>query len=211
MGMKTFLFLSSRPQVGKTTVIINTGTALQRSGFRVLLINLKKDDIFRNWLNLPEPPPGHSMIGATHLGPDAVAGTHLPSSDLGANYDYMLIEDDFIGAPLRTRSLKTDAVCCCFETGQENLNDLTALAEELALHNLDVNLYIPCKTLPGEWEATSSLLMALAEHIGWEKIADPLPYCEAIHDLPLLHSSLWDLPSQYRNRQEAFSSLLHHI
>ena len=209
--MKTLIFLSSRPQVGKTTVIINIGTALQRSGFRVLLVNLKEDDIFHSWLKLPEHPPGHSMILPTHLGPDAVIGIHLPSGDLETNYDYMLIEDDFTGASLRTSSLKTDVVCYCFETDQDTLNDLTSLTEKLALHHLGVNLFIPCKTLPGEWEVTSSLLMDLAEHIGWEKIADPLPYCEAIHDLPLLHSSLWDLPSQYRNRQEAFRSLLQHI
>lgn len=209
--MKIVLILSPQPGAGKTTVIINLGIALQRTGSNILLVNLRKDDIFNGWLKLPAPTPGTSSIYTTHLGPDALVGTGLPTHDLMADYDYIFIEANYTDPSQLSEPWKTDMVCCCFQTIQDSLNELVTLQKHLTADYINVDLFIPCQTPPGEWELTSAILMDLSEHMGWEKIADPLPYCEAIHDLPSLHSSLWDLPSQYRNRQEAFRSLLHHI
>jgi hypothetical protein len=209
--VNTVLFVSPLPGAGKTTVIINLGTALQQTGAKILWVNWKKDIIFNNWLMLPAPTPGTSIIYTTHLGPDALVGPVLPPHDFLADYHYILIEANYIDLAQLSTLLKIDMVCCCFQTIQNSPNELTTLQKNLTADYKNVDLFIPCQTPPGEWELTSSVLMNLSEHLGWEKIADPLPYCEAIHDLPSLHASLWDLPSQYRNRQEAFRSLLQHI
>lgn len=205
--MSTLVFLSPRPGAGKTTVMINLGVALQQAGAKVLLINLHSDQLFANWVDLW----AHERITPTHLGPDALMVSEPPAQLPADDYDYILLEaPDRILPQLSRTPVLFDMVCCCFHAGRDEWGDGIEL--QAKMHALaDSCLYIPCQTKTGEWEATSARLISLADQVGWENIADPLPHCEAIHDLPLLQSHLWSLPVHYRNRQQAFQSLLHLI
>lgn len=206
--MQIVILLSPQPETGKTTAMINVATGLIRQGRSVLLGNLKEDLIFRTWLELPSTGPG---IFSSHLGADILlAPGERPFHD--GNWDYLFLEmDPDLLSRQPTFAIRTSRVWCCIKAGQEppaNVIELDQAVRSQTGHEQGIDLIVPGLGQAGEWESNSRQLLALADYFGEEKIADLLPHCEAIHDLPQLKSTVWNLPDRYRNRKEAFHSLV---
>ena len=69
-----------------------------------------------------------------------------------------------------------------------------------------MDLIISNKINTKEWEHNSQQLFALGDYFGYETLADPIPHCERIHDLPLTGWTVWDL--QQENLKSAFTRLV---
>lgn len=208
--MQTIILLSTQPCTGKTTALINVATGLIRQGQRVLLGNLKKDPVFRTWLALPSTGTG---VFPSRLGADILlAPGEWCSQD--NNWDYLFLEMDRDLSRWSSFISRADQLWCCIEAGKEAPRAIVELDQAVRFLTggaQGIDLIIPGLGKAGEWESNSRQLLALADYFGAEKIADLLPHCEAIHDLPQLKSVIWDLPDRYRNRKDAFHNLLNHL
>ena len=99
------------------------------------------------------------------------------------------------------------AVC----TDLEHLDELglsRTLQQKLGVEDdaRPVDLIISNKINTKEWEHNSQQLFALGDYFGYETLADPIPHCERIHDLPLTGWTVWDL--QQENLKSAFTRLV---
>jgi hypothetical protein len=125
------------------------------------------------------------------------------------DYDYLLLhpatEED-----CRLFMTMADTVLVCTDLSQANeLEELQAI--ELFLQNSlgkakNINLIIPNKINTKEWDHNSQQLFALVDYFGAARIADPIPYCERIHDLPWQGTTVWQLSQQ--NLHDAFGRLV---
>lgn len=206
--MQIVILLSPQPETGKTTAMINVATGLIRQGRSVLLGNLKEDPVFRTWLELPSTGPG---IFSSHLGADILlTPEEWICHDYKCNYLFLEMDPDLLSRQPSFAPCAT-IIWCCIKAGQEspaNIIELDQAVRSRPGHTPGIDLIVPGLGQAGEWESNSRQLLALADYFGEEKIADLLPHCEAIHDLPQLKSTVWNLPDRYRNRKEAFHSLV---
>lgn len=225
--LKTISIVSTHPGSGQTTITINLASGLVRNGFRVLIGSLNCNDKLGRWLGI-DSGQYNSMnfkksitngILTSQIGIDWLimnssiedsSGTTIFLPDLkGLDYDFLLL----------LPASKSD--CCRLDELSDYLivcTDLSHSNEVDAIISLENDLYNPAK--PGnsismlvlnkintkEWEHNSQQLFALADYFGYERIADPIPHCERIHDLPLDGRTVWELSQQ--NIKDAFMSLV---
>lgn len=215
--MLTIAVLSSSPGCGKTTILINLGIGLQHKGFRVLLATGQADTIMLPWLN----PIVHKVVGpgatleTTSLNVDLLIKHDSPPStayliDLQNHYDYLLIDAGSYQAEVCPEVLSSDIIMVCIETGIKNnlIYDLERQLRHQSQGLRGIDIIVPSKARAGEWERNAEHLMTLIEYFGENKVADFIPFCEAIHDLPQEKKSVWDLPQQYSNRKQTFNHLV---
>ncbi|WP_157049017.1 ParA family protein [Syntrophomonas palmitatica] len=211
--MKKIAFISPGPGTGKTTAMINIGAGLHLQGKRVLLSPHMDDALFDSWLfdsasNYESTVYYHDKIGVSVMG-DYRLG--IPNQE--KDYDYHLTEFGNNEVELAEISTFT-IIVCCVKAGNINRDNLIVMEQnlrKLSVGQRGIDLIIPGMAHAGEWENNSRQLFRLADMFGEDRIADFIPYCEAIHDLPLLKQHVWMLPDHYRNRKEAFKRLLDRI
>lgn len=215
--MLTIAVLSSSPGCGRTTIMINLGVGLQRKGYRVLLATGQNDTIIRPWLN----PTGQkeffpeAFIETTPLNVDLMIkpGSALSSAylnDLKDHYDYLLIDPGACQSDLCPEVLVSDIIISCVEAGinDQHIYDIEKQLRNLSQDARGIDIIVPAKARVGEWAGNVEQLMTLVEYFGEDKVADFIPFCEAIHDLPKEKKSVWDLPQKYSNRKQAFDRLV---
>jgi hypothetical protein len=56
-----------------------------------------------------------------------------------------------------------------------------------------------------EWRNNTESFSLLADYFGYERISDPIPHCERIHDLPVDGRTVWELAQ--KNLHDAFMRL----
>lgn len=220
--LKILSIVSIHPGSGQTTIAINLASGLVRNGYRVLLIvNMNSNDKPGKWLGIDRDQHGSpdNQILTSRMGVDLL-NMNSCSEDTGAknvlaarlkglDYDYVL----FLPA-YQSDSCLLNGICdyliACTDLSHSNtvaeiislendFNDLTQPANRISLLVLN-------KINTKEWEHNSQQLFALDDYLGYERIADPIPYCERIHDLPLDGRTVWELSQQ--NLKDAFASLL---
>ena len=212
--MLSIAIVSPGPGCGKTTTLVNLAVGLRRRGWRVLIAASENNELLRKWI-VPESYETSSIMHIT------LSVVKFDLLGLGENqdliidtwqddYDYLLIDAGDNVDNLCHEAEKAEQVIACVQVGDEGegislLNTLLATARGVT-HGID--LVVPGKVDPGEWEKTSQHLEELAEEFGEERVADMIPFCEAIHDLPSLKICVWDLPREYSNRKQAFNSLV---
>lgn len=211
--MTPLLLLSPSPRAGVCTVSVNLAAGLTKAGNDVLLISLEDDQRLEQWLESVANASG-SLLDR-HPG---LKWLRLEKADYRLHdterADYLLI---MAGNMERTQAVLREIparTVCVMDGTEHNSLDIMGLDERLrrlAPASRGIDLLVPNKVQPGEWEESSRLLLNLGEQLGWDKVADPLPYCEAIHDLPLEGKTVWELPAQYSNRQAAFQSLVEQV
>ncbi|MEQ8201734.1 MAG: ParA family protein [Syntrophomonadaceae bacterium] len=223
--MKVMTIINSHAGSGQTTVTVNLATGLLARGRRVLIVDVGGNEKLRAWLGVVAPLTGISdsdsgdLITSTRLGVDllSLGGCEAgqPTADTftsfieGAAYEYVLV------LPASLESLKPLtgfpsklAVCTDLEHPDE-LGQILALQQSLSggIDDLrPIDLIIPNKINTKEWDHNSQQLFALGDHFGYEVLADPIPHCERIHDLPLTGRTAWEL--QQENLKSAFARLV---
>lgn len=208
--MKIITILSSTPGCGKTTMAVNLASGLARQSYTVLLIGLEDDSLLHQWTEIASTDflkPEKSCFDVDIL------FNQFGQLDLGEHpgYDYIIID---AGSPNKTWESvlrNTGLIIGCIEAGTGDVSLLANLDNYiLDLTNQDkrIDLVVPYKARTAEWDNNFKQFSELAEYFGESRVADMIPFCEAIHDLPQEKKSVWDLPPQYSNRQRAFKQLL---
>lgn len=214
--MLKLALISTHPGTGKTTIAVNLAAALARNGKRCLLVETDPGSPIFPWLSLNPPGVGdHKYAISTHIEGVEIYGPASPEEirdklEVFNQFDYTFLEAHS-AADINLMARFADHCIAVTDLGGENevrlLMDLDQQVKAASKKN-SISLIVLTKIVPGEWEQSSAALFALAEYFEPEKIADPIPRCQAIADLPLTGLTVWDLPDEYRNRKDAFARLL---
>lgn len=211
--MVNIVLLAPRPGAGVNTIALNLGIGLSHFKNKVLLTSNYAS--LADWLggsgnkesSLLQRNPAFSWRSLS----DNNASV---SQDIASGMDYCLYvppHKDWLAGFLNKYPA---LVLSVIDGNQANLPEIMALnlyLKEIRPDGRGMDLVVPNKVKPGEWSENSRLIFDLAEDLGWDKIADPIPHCEALHDLPREHMSVWELPPQYKNRRAAFQSLVDRV
>ena len=212
--MKNILLISARPGAGVMTISVNLATGLARCGSQVLISSFPSNPTFTTWLQGSQNGANGLLERYANLKlvewPEFLEG----ESDLEKSYDYWL---GICGGDLEKAARwkgKEVQVFCIFdavENSSEEVITIERKLRQLSEELIGIDLLVPNKVHPGEWKKSSGLILDLSNQLGWEKVADPIPFCEAIHDLPKERKSVWELPDYYNNRKQAFQRLLERV
>jgi cellulose biosynthesis protein BcsQ len=211
--MKVVTVLSTMPGTGKTTIAVNLAAGLSQQGNKILLFSPLNDLITAGWLQListsttVQKTLSRFAFDILLTDDDLDLSPYLSSKD----YDYLLIDTNNKFSSNKPAIINSDLLLCCIQAGKEDLSKIKELEENI--HSITggkqgIDIIIPCKARTSEWNNNTRQFMELAEQFGEKRLADMLPFCEAIHDLPQEKKSVWDLPSYYSNRKAAFRQLL---
>ncbi len=204
--MRELIILAPKPGGGVHTIAVNIAIGLSRLNLHVQLSS--RCEGLTEWLvnkgsrnsSLLERNPGFIWN----------PNTSFTYHDFQEKLDYLLLTPSSRDDLKESLATKDALVLCVVDMNTDDLDSIAAVS--LALTDIDplreIDLFIPNKVKPGEWEKSSAMVFELAEKYGWEKIADSIPYCEAIHDLRKEKQSVWELPDNYNNRKTAFQSLV---
>lgn len=212
--MKNILLISARPGAGVMTIAVNLATGLARCGSQVLISSFQSNPTFTTWLQGSRESANGLLECYANLKlvewPEFLAG----ESNLEKSYDYWL---GICGGDLEKIARwkgKELQVLCIFDAVKDASEEIITIERkmrQLSRELIGIDLLVPNKVHPGEWKKSSDLILDLSNQLGWEKVADPIPFCEAIHDLPKERKSVWELPDYYNNRKQAFQSLLERV
>lgn len=218
--MLTLAVLSPIPGSGKTVVLVNLAVGLQRKGYRVLLVADRTDMIIRPWLK----PITKKNISPRAFAEKTSLGTDLfikPDSSSYSSclsvfqdvYDYLLVDAGSDQTSVCADIIAADIILACVEAGAKDnqVFELDKQIRQLSQGARGIDIIVPSKARAGEWESNVGHLMELTDNFGEEKIADFIPFCEAIHDLPREKKAVWDLPGHYSNRKQAFDRLVNKV
>ncbi|MEQ8236412.1 MAG: ParA family protein [Syntrophomonadaceae bacterium] len=228
--MKTIAVVSAHPGSGQTTIVVNLASGLVRKGGHVLIVDPSNNQKLRRWLGLqPKADQGSASTGAASIGESNIEHSQLgidlmsfscnPAGrsenvdnqlalDIGA-YEYILLHPSNKG-DVDILSRIPAALLVCTDLKHDNeLEELKGVElcwQESGGRTDSINLIVPNKINTKEWEHNTEQLFAMADYFGFEKIADPIPHCERVHDLPLDGRTVWDLSQE--NLREAFLRLV---
>jgi len=228
--MKMISVVSSHPGSGQTTIVVNLASGLARKGRHVLIADIGDNQKLRRWLSLQPQQVLDSItanlgsrvelnIEKSGLGMDLMTLRHVngkymdPVAQLlaleTAQYDFVLIHPGTIeSTEILPRTPAALLVCTDLKLGNEveTLKNLEQCWQESGGPADPVTLIVPNKINTKEWEHNTEQLFAIADHFGFSKIADPIPHCERVHELPLDGRTVWDLSQE--NLREAFQRLV---
>lgn len=209
--MKNLLLMSLHPGAGVNTIAANLAIGLARLDYHVLLGSTQPYSTLADWLEGSQ----HTRPGLLLNYPRLIWAKQVAASEITTRttepYDYSLYIIAKNEVVIETWIDDASRVVCVVNVEEDNTMGVIALDQEIRQQSGNVrgvDLVVLNKVLPGEWEKSSGMMLDLGQHLGWEKVADPIPFCEAIHDLPRQNQSVWELPSQYSNRKEAFQRLV---
>ncbi len=225
--MKTIVMISSHPGAGQTTLAVNLASGLAQKGYRVLIGASGDNQKLYNYLGIEADPAllcpaqdtQNNRIRTSRLGidwldlvtkPDEAAETaSILVITENTDYDYLLFIPtsrtycDLLGKLSEHLLVCTDFRC---DKEVEELIALEKYLQALSGKSKAISLIIPNKINSKEWAHNSQQLFALADFFEIDRIADPIPACERIHDLPQQGHTIWQLDRQ--NLQEAFRRLV---
>lgn len=215
---RIILVLSAHPGAGQTTITVNLASALVRQGHRVLIAEKGKNKKMRAWLGLEKATDNQTAspyqivagIVPTRIGTDFWVMEDADSIPtlFPADYEYVFLLPD---GSSRCENLlpKCDRIMvCCSLDEKEAAARVIALDQclsDLTRNPKPINLVVMNKINTKEWHNNLECFSLLADYFGEERIADPLPYCERIHDLPLDGRTVWELSQE--NLRDAFMRL----
>lgn len=223
--MKRIFVTANYPDSGISTILVNLACGLFKQGMRILIADGSENGKLAEWLGVygddqvsrySDGVQWEGVIAHSRLGIDYIRIDSQPienSSSLAwwkeSAYDFIFTNSQKL---LSNQALacNIDAVLVCTDlTHGDEVEQLQRLEQHLLTltgkSNL-IKLIIPNKINTKEWEHNSRYLFAIAEHYGFEAIADPIPHCERIHDLPMQGYTVWNL--KQKNLQEAFNGLV---
>ncbi len=223
--MKAITIINSHPGSGQTTVTVNLATGLRARGHRVLIVDWGKNEKLSQWMGVVPPsmsmadPNSCDLITSTRLGVDLwsldcdeggldVEGALISLSE-GTNYEYILIHPASIENVKQLNDLPFKLAVCTDLEHPTELALIQTLQQSLGGANDEprsIDLIISNKINTKEWDHNSQQLFALGDYFGYETLADPIPHCERIHDLPLTGRTAWELPQE--NLKSAFTRLV---
>ena len=208
--MKKIVVVASHPGAGQTTLAVNLGSGLANKGHRILIAAGEENYKLYDYLGVSR----QDDIQTSSLGVDIISfaqGIYMYDVD-PEEYEFVFL----IPGNKKEWGLIIDRydhllVCIDF-TGETEIKELITLEKEiqdLSAEQKRISLIVPNKMNSKEWEHNSQELFTLADYFGADKIADPIPACERVHDLPGLKKTVWQINRQ--NLQNAFDRLIEKV
>jgi len=225
--MKTIAMISSHPGAGQTTLAVNLTSGLVQKGYRVLIGASGDNHKLYNYLGIeaepallrPSQDTQNNRIQASRLGIDWLDLAPKPDKPAepasvfaimeNTDYDYLFfIPTSRTDCDLLSKLSEHLLICIDFRSDKEveNLIALEKYLQALSGKSKVISLIIPNKINSKEWAHNSRQLFALTDFFEIDRIADPIPACERVHDLPQQGHTVWQLDRQ--NLQEAFRRLV---
>jgi cellulose biosynthesis protein BcsQ len=223
--MKRIIVTANYPDSGITTILVNLACGLFKQGMRILIADESENGKLAEWLGVygDDQESKYSagvqwegIIASSRLGIDYIRiNSQLIDNSYSlawwqeSAYDFTFTNSQNLLAN-QALACNVEAVLVCTDLSHgDEVEELQRLEHHLLTvtgkSNL-IKLIIPNKINTKEWEHNSGYLFAIAEHYGFEAIADPIPHCERIHDLSMQGYTVWDL--KQKNLQEAFNRLV---
>ena len=212
--MKKILIVSSNPGAGQTTLTVNLGSGLAGKGYRVMIAAAAGNRKLHDYLaNLHR----EGSEERERAGSKISLALSLESSDLKlgmpiegeAAMDYILMTPEQQSECEAIIGTCDHVLVCIDFSGDDEIKKLIKWEQESSgwpVENPGISLIVPNKMNSKEWEHNSKELFALTDYFGIERIADPIPACERVHDLFRLGKTVWQIDRQ--NLQDAFDRLL---
>jgi cellulose biosynthesis protein BcsQ len=221
--LKIITIVSVRPGAGQTSITVNLASGLARQKYRVLIIGMGKNNKLYNWLGVK--PQGIAVPSNKH-----VLGKPILTSRINADLLAQPVDKADIVKILKKKDLDyhylfllpaskedcsllgglSDHLVACTNLSQpaelEDLKALDNLWHNRAGKTRSISLLVLNKINTREWEHNQHKIDALTSYFGYEIIADPIHYCERIHDLPSAGRTIWELSQQ--NLQRAYMKLV---
>jgi cellulose biosynthesis protein BcsQ len=225
--VKTMAIISGHPGAGQTTLAVNLASGLVQKGYRVLIGTLGENHKLYYYLGIDAKQESaldsrdtqNHLIQSSRLGMDLLV--FMPGPDKSANspmllpimgntdYDYLLLIPATKADCSQLGNLFEHLLICMDFSCAKEVEELIALEkylQGLSENPKAISLIIPNKMNSKEWAHNSQQLFALADYFETERIADPIPFCERIHDLPQQGRTVWQLSQQ--NLRDAFHRLM---
>lgn len=223
--MKKIAIVSSHPGAGQTTLVVNLAGGLAQKGYQVLIGAIGNHHKLYNYLGI-EPEQDNSQDTQNSPALTSLMGVDwlsvTPSLDESSepnilltmimgnkNYDYLLLIPAS-KAEFRMLGNQFEHLLVCIDfCSVKKVDELIALEKYLlSSHGKSkaISLIIPNKMNSKEWAHNSQQLFTLADYFGTKRIADPIPACQRLHDLPQQGRTVWQLDQQ--NLQDAFRRLV---
>ncbi|MGI6453273.1 MAG: hypothetical protein ACOX0E_07425 [Syntrophomonadaceae bacterium] len=216
--MRAISLISAHPQAGKTTLAVNLASGCSLKGLRAALATPAINGFLFNWLGINPPAIGQISNLPSPFGFDIMTYDYQKDPyefiKLINFYDLIFFDTANTFDSQKFAISCSDLVLLCTQLAPEEVPSIVRLNNKLLkvfLQNKSIDLIVPNRINTREWAENTQHLMSLAHILGPDKIADMIPACAAIHDLPLEKESVWNLPSRYQNRKDAFSHLLQAI
>jgi cellulose biosynthesis protein BcsQ len=222
--MKAITLVSTFPGCGQTTIAVNLAAALAEQGKQVLIVSLGDNEKLIRWLDINEGKGEgldfvksdmiyHSRRGADLLvlnSSDDISSGSVSSDLKHLDYDFLfLLPASEKDCPF-VNNLSDYVLVCTDLSHSDEVEAIISLSQLFSdSQKSSLSLIVPNKINTKEWEHNSEQLFALADYFGYEKIADPIPFCERVHDLPLTGKTVWEINRE--NLKDAFNSLVEKV
>lgn len=220
--MKKLMIISNHPGSGQTTIAVNLASGLTRQGYKVLIAVMNHQEKLYHWLGIKPAEDNEANSPKNTTIPLRASAMEIDLLEIKAekdrsigkegfeelDYDYVLLLPANEAEGHLFKELSDHVIACTDLSHPNETADLISLEERLygsPGHTNHLSLLVLNKINTKEWEHNSQHFLALADYFGYEKIADPIPHCERIHDLPLDRRTIWELSQQ--NLKEAFNRL----
>ena len=208
--MKELVLISPKPGAGVNTIAVNLAVGLARLNYRVLIDSMCEQ--ITRWLTAS----GSSQSALLDRNPGLIFNKQSKGPGNGSlntqQADYLICLPRLKEEIVEIRQQRSCLIMGIIDR-PEYLKELISLNQYLQSiqdKSKGIDIIVPNKIKPGDWDSIR-FVDNLAKVFGYNKIADSIPFCEAIHDLPDENKSVWDLPRQYSNRQAAFQSLVEKV
>jgi cellulose biosynthesis protein BcsQ len=230
--MKTIVILSTHEKAAKTTLAINLGAAWQQQDKKVILYSIPYNPKLEEWLLIDQAAktskhkkPDELPIINSSMGIDYIDRPFERVADLrtkqlaiqealiNLKYDYFIIISAISPIELEIARQADLIIATSYLDNADEVEEIMALDKTLKHNNTDlihgIDLMVPIKVDPAEWNKNSQRLLALGDYLGYENMANMIPACERIHDLSKDGKTVWDLSQN--NIKNAFRELLKQI
>ncbi len=197
--MRILALASTHAGSGQITVLVNLASGLVRQGQRVIIGQLGPSERLYKWLGVTPGLPLSlrsdtaredlkNHISTSSLGMDfitlALSADDHPPLDLVAGcleqlgYDYLLLNPTSMPVCHLLASSRAKVLVCTDLQGDDEVQEIQALQDQLQAAGgapEGISLIVANRIETKEWDHNSQQLMALGDHFGYEKLADPIP------------------------------------
>ncbi len=196
--MQVLVLTSTHSGSGQITVLVNLASGLVRQGKRVIIGQLGPGERLYGWAGI-DPDVGVASLSGTgidnlkaHIGTSrlgieiltlAAGEDDNPPIDLirghleAMGYGYLLLNPTSDSGCRQSALSDAKILVCTDLQGGNEVQEIQELQGRWQAWGIQdgINLIIPNRIETKEWDHNSQQLMALGDHFGYEKLADPIP------------------------------------
>ncbi|HPT70049.1 MAG TPA: ParA family protein [Syntrophomonas sp.] len=211
---KIILLVSVRSGSGQSTTAVNLASGLARKGYRVLVAEKGKNSKLRTWLGIDQDEhflnETSLVMTIAQMGFDfwGMENTDIIPDQFSHSYDYIILLPASASDCITVQHLSDHTIVCSDLNRKDASAEVISFDRDYRIRQSNtgiIDLIVLNKVNTKEWHHNAENFSLLTDYFGCERIADPIPHCERIHDLPLDGRTVWELSQD--NLRDAFMRL----